>query len=1753
VQDNDYVVADRSGITLTGLTGELDIAETDGRKLAGLDVSGKILVGYSNPGDGTKEVSLAGNINLDAPPGSTFKLENISGGLDLDISIDSSGTSHFDGFGIDVGGQFNLLGLDVKTLVSQPFGFHYSVEKGQFEVGGGLEATLKGNSVFLALGTLADPSLVVKNGEEVTLSNVTINWDFTINGVKISTSPGNGINLSYDSTKSLFEMYGGISVTLPGGANVTGMLGTAAEPGMIYDTSKKDLQQINATLSGSFTVEGLTFQADNFGVLWTRGDGTAQNPETFEITGQLTLNVKAFQVAVDSGEVAKHPGLLIQNGSFVVDDIKITVENVQLGPLTLRELEVGYKNTGTGYEVDVDADIWLPAAGQGIDGDFVVKNGKLDSITLSYLSQEGIELGTSGAKLISVDAEVMNIENPSQIVVEGKVGVVYGETVSMFGTEVNLFHAEGDVTVDADEFILDCVVQVGAYSNDNGKTWQRKLGKGEGKLNLNWHSQVYSLHLEADGVATFFDIDADLVFAAGRDVILLAEADVVIPGWVPFVGGQKLTGLGFFFEHIFPHDGIDTSTTIAAWIDIDLFTQITVGFEVVIDANGNSSWNLIGGTQVTAFKQALTQTDQTYTFSTDLADAEGVTAGTTSIVAKIDWSKSAPGIGILGTSLRVQRTLNDKVEIFTEDQFEANGIKIITDARLSGNTSKVIQITNNNPSNPYVALEGDYAILLDVDAIGGNPFPNFGTSDASTDHLDVQVVAHSAKPIFGDIGSTTPYQPTLPTTSPAGTFPITVAGNVVDAYRDQTKVTLYRTSSADPFRRPVLIQTVNATASSTSPSAVTATFDVPIFGLDANAYTLIAVLNDGVNAPVSTNPSAEFTPQFAVRGTVKNQNGTPITGQTVFLDYDGNFVQGDNEPSSLTDAAGYAFTATFDPSTNWSAVPVNTPFRVVLPTLSNSVLDSGFAERDVTSESGAYLYNPTGTPWTFTGSSGLVANGSAFGNANAPEGNQAAFLQQKGSITQAVSLADGTYRLSFQAAQRPGNQQTFEVRVVDSGGALVEVSNFQPAGTSYQAYATDSFTVSAGTYSIEFVGTNTNADINGGDNTAFIDSVSCGLLGNFEPAATPKVTFDGTNSVVVPYDVKAKTAIRGVVFDDTDSNGDPAAGQPVSGATAYLDTNTNGVRDAGEPTAVTNAGGEYESSDLTGGHYSVRVDMSTVGRGTAGPAYVVPAVTPGSATAANVTYGMSFTTAKPVAITSLGVFDDKGNGLTTTLTAVFYDATTKVELARRSFTPDSPGTLVGGTRYLDLDKPIILPAGFQGMIVAYGFGATADQAGIANSAPSPWTTDAGGGRLTFGGGYQATTPNTFPTIANASGLPNPYAAGSFQYREVPWAASPTSATSHAVTLDNSTFDLVEGQNFGLLPPTIFFGKVTGEPVINGQYQPATPQAGVAVGLLSDRVVLSVDSGGRGGTGVTPDEYATGGQTLTTSAQVDTSRVPSAPAGQFYQTGRAGSVDSDGTAEGFSYILPGLSPGANYAVRLHFAEIEYPVAGERKFNVSIDGTQVLFDFDIAAAAGNANTAYAHDFQASADASGQIRIDFTAGSAAVPLVNIVQVLSAAEAAPDTPKLSVNSGGSAGDGFAADGDFDGGQTYYPGSIVVNTAGVLYAATAAIYLDQRQSNTSHPGDGFAYTLPGFEPGRSYTVRLHFTEAELWQGPNQRKFNVDINGQRVLTELDVWAAAGGGYTAYAPYFETVADANGNIVIRFINGSIGAASRACGS
>ena len=54
-------------------------------------------------------------------------------------------------------------------------------------------------------------------------------------------------------------------------------------------------------------------------------------------------------------------------------------------------------------------------------------------------------------------------------------------------------------------------------------------------------------------------------------------------------------------------------------------------------------------------------------------------------------------------------------------------------------------------------------------------------------------------------------------------------------------------------------------------------------------------------------------------------------------------------------------------------------------------------------------------------------------------------------------------------------------------------------------------------------------------------------------------------------------------------------------------------------------------------------------------------------------------------------------------------------------------------------------------------------------------------------------------------------------------------------------------------------------------------------------------------------------------------------------------------------VPGFTSGSIHTVRLHFAETYFSTSGSRVFNVSINGTRVLTNFDIVAASGGKDVA------------------------------------------------------------------------------------------------------------------------------------------------------------------------------------------------------
>ncbi len=129
---------------------------------------------------------------------------------------------------------------------------------------------------------------------------------------------------------------------------------------------------------------------------------------------------------------------------------------------------------------------------------------------------------------------------------------------------------------------------------------------------------------------------------------------------------------------------------------------------------------------------------------------------------------------------------------------------------------------------------------------------------------------------------------------------------------------------------------------------------------------------------------------------------------------------------------------------------------------------------------------------------------------------------------------------------------------------------------------------------------------------------------------------------------------------------------------------------------------------------------------------------------------------------------------------------------------------------------------------------------------------------------------------------------------------------------------------------------------------------------------AVNAGGSAAGSFQADAFFSGGTTASTTSAIDTSGVSNPAPQAVYQSERYGN---------FTYTFPNLQAGASYTVRLHFAEFYWSNAGQRVFNVSINGTQVLSNFDIIAAAGAKNKAIVRQFSAAANGSGQIVIQFS----------------------------------------------------------------------------------------------------------------------------------------------------------------------------------
>jgi glucose/arabinose dehydrogenase len=202
-----------------------------------------------------------------------------------------------------------------------------------------------------------------------------------------------------------------------------------------------------------------------------------------------------------------------------------------------------------------------------------------------------------------------------------------------------------------------------------------------------------------------------------------------------------------------------------------------------------------------------------------------------------------------------------------------------------------------------------------------------------------------------------------------------------------------------------------------------------------------------------------------------------------------------------------------------------------------------------------------------------------------------------------------------------------------------------------------------------------------------------------------------------------------------------------------------------------------------------------------------------------------------------------------------------------------------------------------------------------------------------------------------------------------------------------------------------------------------------------------------------------------------------------------------------YAVP--LPNGSYTVTLYFAEMYFTGAGQRVFDVTLEGQTVLQDFDIFAIAGAA-TAVRRTFTVTVN-DGMLDI---VGAASVNNATFSAIkIVPSSTTPSPSDVLINCGGasyidSGGQSWSADQYFVGGKTksYSPAQPVSGTA------------DPELFQTERYGKTLTYQIP--VANGNYEVTIDFAEM-FWNAAGKRVFDVTIQGQTVLQDFDIWALAG--------------------------------------
>ncbi|MHC5539076.1 LamG-like jellyroll fold domain-containing protein, partial [Singulisphaera rosea] len=833
---------------------------------------------------------------------------------------------------------------------------------------GGQSITFGLEGVDVHVG-LKNNGIVVKDGAVATFQLGVVE-SFNLLGLKIDLgSSSHPLTIDFEpgtsSKSSIFAMSGDVKVS-------TAQQAVSSVSNKVFDTVAASfvadpntgtpgleivggqVDTLDLTISGDIDLFGLMVSPEGLNIDYTRATGD------MKLTGGISVE-ELFKATATFGATGSAGGVHINTstGAVTVDNLSLALTNVNLGVFKIDDLEVDYSVDPTTLVTQFDVTLMMSfPENWRVAGEIAFEDDKLQEISLEWdgSKQGRIPIGDTGLFLVGMEATVQNIDQPRDLTVSGEIVVEFGSEVKIFGQECTLFRAVGGFSANEDELTLGADVWLGAFTDGNGNT-TGVLGTGSGEIDLDWNDQVYSADVHASLLDGTFTYDAKFNFDNGGDLWIAVDASVNVPHSVPLIGGTHLASMDFRFSYQEDHP---ENSYVAAWTDINLVvTSVDIGFDYTFDTK---SVKIIGSHDVSKLRNEPTNDQPSvYSYTQEYDVPNGATSANLSV-------NFAPNSGTQTISVS---TDGGKTFISEDDpKFAQLGFTKLT--QLDTATSRNISIVDpsnkdNPPSVPLKPSGGSYILKLTstnyqfpptsatIDSITddghGNTLIHFSQSlgdlkvgdfftvkgsdisgynvEHAVNAILVNQTVVTDQPYSADSQATatvggwdsphfsaTFYNPppviglTTPSNPHGDTIQVPIHAKVDSAFTSSTTMDLYLDTDSSGYdgkriARNVPYQ-VDSSGNITSLALATPGNLLP------RMYYVYAVIDDGTNTPVFSAYSDGFTTDYAIQGSVNEQNevgepdvsGEGEDGWTVFIDVNDNGRLDSNEPVSAPTSNG---------------------------------------------------------------------------------------------------------------------------------------------------------------------------------------------------------------------------------------------------------------------------------------------------------------------------------------------------------------------------------------------------------------------------------------------------------------------------------------------------------------------------------------------------------------------------------------------------------------------------------------------------------------------------------------------------------------------------------------------------------------------------------------------------------------------------------------------------------------------------------